>query len=169
MNHRTNDETTANRDLVLRTMDALNRHDLPAAIDAVAEELVNHSAIPEAQGRSGLLGIWQKLLVAFPDLSWTCEDLLTDGDRIVLRTRERGTNAGPLRFSRLPMPATGKALDIEAIFIFRIAAGRIVEVWAQRDELGMLRQLGQLTPTVGGAAVAPAGAASASSASKATS
>ena len=151
--HRSQHDSPAdhNRNLVRRTMDALNRKDLIGASAAMAEDLVNHCAIPEAQGRAGLLAIWEKLLTAFPDLSWTCEDLIADGDRIAFRTRERGTNTGPLRFARLPLPPTGKPFDIEAIFVFRIAGGRIAEVWMQRDDLAMLRQLGQLMPP-GGAA-----------------
>lgn len=142
-------QASENRSLVRRTLDALNRKDLAAAAAAMAEDLVNHCAIPEAQGRAGLMTIWQKLLTAFPDLSWTCEDLITNGDRVVFRTRERGTNTGPLQFSRLPLPATGKSFDIEAIFVFRVARGQIAEVWMQRDDLRMLRQLGQLA-TPGG-------------------
>lgn len=136
-----------NRTLIARCMDAFNRHDVDAAAGLVAEDLVNHSAIPEAQGRVGLFTIWEKLWAAFPDLAWTCEDTVAEGDRVVCRLRMRGSNSGPLRFSRMPLPATGKTIDGEAIHIFRLADGKIVECWAQRDEVGMLRQLGHLVPT----------------------
>jgi len=42
------------------------------------------------------------------------------------------------------MPPTGKTIRTPAIQIFRFANGRIVESWAARDDLGTLRQLGQL-------------------------
>lgn len=134
-----------NRDLVRSLFDAFNRRDIDAAVGLVAPDLVNHSAIPDAQGRAGLVGIWEKLWTAFPDLSWTCEDVVADGDRVVFRTRMRGTNSGPLRFTRMPLSATGRTIDGEAIYILRLADGKIVELWAQRDEVGMLRQLGHLT------------------------
>jgi C-1 hydroxylase len=155
MNNDTNQPTPEdahhNRSLVRRSLEALNRRDLRAAGAILAEDLVNHCAFREAQGRAGLVGIWEKLLAAFPDLSWTCEDLIAEGDRIVFRSRMRGTNTGPLRFARLPLPATNRPFDSEAIFIFRVAGGQIAEVWAQRDELGMLRQLGHLLPSGSGA------------------
>src|SRR5258706_10983655 len=132
-----------NADLVRQCIDLFNRHDVAAAADFLVDGLVNHCAIPEAQGRSGLFEIWEKLWVAFPDLTWTCEDLIAEGDRVACRVRMRGTNSGPLRFARMPLAATGKVFDGEAIYIFRLAAGKITEIWSQRDEIGMLRQLGQ--------------------------
>jgi steroid delta-isomerase-like uncharacterized protein len=134
-----------NRALIERCMEAFNRHDSASAADLVTEDFINHAAIPEAQGRDGLVSIWEKLWTAFPDLTQTCEDVIVDGDRVVCRMRVRGTNSGPLRFTRMPLPATGKAMDTEAIHIFRVFDGRLAETWAQRDELGMLRQLGHFT------------------------
>ena len=134
-----------NRELVRRYLNTFNGHDSIAAASFVAEDLVNHSALPDAQGRAGLIAILEKLWAAFPDLTWTCEDVVAEGDRIVLRVRLRGTNSGPLRFTRMPLPASGRTVDSEAIYIFRVAGGEIVELWAQRDELGLLRQLGHLT------------------------
>ena len=52
---------------------------------------------------------------------------------------------GPLRSTTGFLPATGRTVDSEAIYIFRVADGEIAELWAQRDELGLLRQLGHLT------------------------
>ena len=134
-----------NRALVRQYLNIFNGHDSGAAAGFVAEDLVNHNAAADAQGRAGLVAIWEKLWAAFPDLTWTCEDVVAEGDRIVLRVRLRGTNSGPLRFALMPLPATGRTFDGEAIYIFRVAGGEIVELWAQRDELGLLRQLGHLT------------------------
>jgi len=44
--------------------------------------------------------------------------------------------------------ATGKRIVVKGIEVFRIADGKIIEVWASMDNLGMLRQLG-LIPTPG--------------------
>jgi steroid delta-isomerase-like uncharacterized protein len=136
---------TNNRELISQCLNAFNRRDVAAAAGLVAEDMVNHCAMPDAQGRAGLFTIWEKLWTAFPDLFWTFEDVVAEGDRIVCRIRLRGTNSGPLRFARMPLPATGRTIDSEAIHIFRVADGKIAELWAQRDEVGMLRQLGHLT------------------------
>jgi predicted ester cyclase len=134
-----------NRDLIRRFLEAFNRRDVDAAAGMVAVDLVNHAAVPEAQGRGGLFKIWDKLWAAFPDLAWTSEDLVAEGDRVVCRMRLRGVNSGALRFALMPLPPTGRAFDGEAIHIFRVADDKIVEQWAQRDEVGMLRQLGHLS------------------------
>jgi len=134
-----------NRDVVRHCLAAFNLRDVDAARALVAEDLVNHSARPEAQGRAGLFAVWKELWTAFPDLAWTCEDVVAEGDRVVCRTRMRGLNAGSLRFKLMPLPATGRAFDGESIHIFRVVDGQIAELWAQRDEVGMLRQLGHLT------------------------
>jgi steroid delta-isomerase-like uncharacterized protein len=134
-----------NRDLISQCLAAFNLRDVDAASAVVAEDLVNHSARPEAQGRAGLFAVWKELWTAFPDLAWTCEDVVAEGDRVVCRTRMRGLNSGSLRLTLMPLPATGRAFDGETIYIFRVADGRIAELWAQRDEVGMLRQLGHLT------------------------
>ena len=62
----------------------------------------------------------------------------------VVRVTLRGTQTGPLPFARLPLPASGKPVTTEQIHLFRVANGKIVEHWAGRDDIGVLRQLGAL-------------------------
>jgi lactoylglutathione lyase len=110
----------------------------------VADDLVNHAAIPEAQGKTGLRNIMQKLLKAFPDARWSCQDVMVEGDRAACRVTMRGTNTGALEFLRFPMPATGKSCQGESLHMFRFVDGKVVEHWAGRDDFGLLRQLGHL-------------------------
>jgi steroid delta-isomerase-like uncharacterized protein len=135
---------TANKQLARRYFEHLDAHDLEAAVALTADDLKNHAAIPEAQGKSGLQRILGKLLKAFPDASFRCEDVLADDDRVVCRVSMRGTNNGPVEFLRFPAPASNKRCETETIHIFRIASGKIIELWAGRDDIGVLRQLGQL-------------------------
>jgi predicted ester cyclase len=79
-----------------------------------------------------------------PDWSMTCEDVIAEGDRVVCRVRVRGTQTGPLEMAVLPLPASGRQTTTEQIHIFRIAGDRVVEHWAGRDDIAMLRQLGHL-------------------------
>jgi len=133
-----------NRDLVRRYVQALDSHDLEAAGRLVADDLVNHAAIPEAQGSAGMRTILQKLIDAMPDMRWTVEDVVAEGDRVVCRVSVRGTQTGPLHFSRYPLPPTGRSFTSEHIHMMRIANGKVAEHWAGRDDMGMLRQLGHL-------------------------
>lgn len=75
---------------------------------------------------------------AFPNLRLNIEDLLADGDKVVLRWTARGAHLGDLRGTA----PTGKEITITGITIFRIADGRIAEEWVNWNILGLLQQLG---------------------------
>jgi predicted ester cyclase len=120
----------------------INAGDIAGAATYVAEDCLNHAAIPEAQGRAGFVATMTKLRTAFPDLTHALEDIIVEGDRAVLRVTATGTNKGPLAFARMPMPATGKSVKFEAIHIVRVAGGKIVEHWMGQDSIAMFRQLG---------------------------
>ncbi len=77
---------------------------------------------------------------AFPDIHLTIEDMIAEGDKMVVRFTWRGTNTGDL--PRMRMPATGKQVTVTAIVIIRLAEGKAVEFWGQFDNLGMFQQLG---------------------------
>lgn len=55
-----------------------------------------------------------------------------------------GTHAGPLEFVNAPLAGTGRSFTTTHIHIFRVAGGKIVEHWAERDDLGLMKQLGVL-------------------------
>ena len=133
-----------NKDIVSKFVHAINDRDIDTAVSCVADDLVNHAAIPEAQGAKGLRAIFSKLIKAMPDMRSSCEDLIAEGDRVVCRMTMHGTHTGPLEFVRYPLAATGKSARVEQIHIYRLKDGKIVEHWAARDDLGMLRQLGVL-------------------------
>jgi steroid delta-isomerase-like uncharacterized protein len=130
--------------LVKNHIAAISAGNLDEALAVVADDVVNHGALPTAQGAAGYRSIHEKLRVAFPDMSYRVEDVIAEGDRAVCRLTVTGTNTGPLRFSTFPLPATGKAMESEEIVIFRVAAGKIVEQWIGRDDMRVMRQLGQL-------------------------
>ena len=78
---------------------------------------------------------------AFPNLQITIEDLIAEEDQVVMRSTFRGTHTGDL-VTPMPLPATGKQVTGTGITIVRLAGGKAVEVWTQRDTLGFLQQLG---------------------------
>lgn len=131
-----------NKKLVLEFHRRINEGDIDGACALAADDLVNHAAIPEAQGRAGLMRIFTKLRTAFPDMRFEVEDTLGEGDRVVVRGRIKGTHRGNLDMARLQLPATGKSMEVEQIHIFRAAGGRLVEHWGQIDHVAFMRQLG---------------------------
>ena len=70
----------------------------------------------------------------------TIEDVIAEGDKVVVRLTSHGRHAGEF----MGMPASGKEYDISEIHIFRIADGKVAEHWRDADMLGMMRQLGAL-------------------------
>jgi steroid delta-isomerase-like uncharacterized protein len=75
---------------------------------------------------------------AFPDLKYTVEDVIAEGDKVVQRQTAHGTMTGAFQ----GMPATGKQATWTETHIVRFANGKIVERWADVDQVGMLQQLG---------------------------
>jgi predicted ester cyclase len=139
--------TTQTKEIALDHMNRLNAGDVAGAAALMAEDCVNHAAVPEAQGRAGFVRIIGKIRGAFPDIAHEVADVIVDGDRAVLRCTVTGTQTGPLTFLHLEMPPTGKAVRFEQIHIVRVADGKIVEHWLGQDSIALFRQLGvKLTP-----------------------
>jgi len=100
---------------------------------------VDHAAPPGTPG--GLEGAKQTVtmyLTAFPDLYFTVEDLIAEGDKVVARLTTRGTQQGVF----MGIPPTGKHATVTAIDINRMAGGKSIEHWLEMDTLGLLQQLG---------------------------
>jgi steroid delta-isomerase-like uncharacterized protein len=75
---------------------------------------------------------------AFPDVHFTIDEQLADGDKVVTRWTADGTHQGELQ----GLPATGKSSTVTGININRIENGKIAESWGIFDQFGMMQQLG---------------------------
>jgi len=82
------------------------------------------------------------LRAAFPDLHYTVEEQITEGDKVVTRYTASGTHQSEL----MGVAPTGNWVEITGISITRIQDGKIEEVWENYDTLGMMQQLGVVTP-----------------------
>jgi predicted ester cyclase len=140
-------EAEANKALVARFSDEVwaKRNPDAALSGVLAADLVNHAAIPEAQGAEGLRTISRKVLAAFPDLTMKRLDVVAEGDRVVERVLFEGTQTGALEFKQ-PVPATGKHVRMEQVHTYRIRDGKIVEMWMTMDHLDFMKQLGLVPP-----------------------
>lgn len=79
----------------------------------------------------------------FPDLHFTIEDMVASGDRVVVRWKLRCTQLGEFA----GRPSSGRPVAITGTSSFRIADGKIREIWVNLDRLSMMQQLGwTLTP-----------------------
>ena len=132
--------TEANKTSVRRFYDEVFNKKNRAAIDEFIDpNHIDHAAPPGTPG--GLAGAKQTIgmyLTAFPDLHFTVEDMIAEGDKLVARLTVRGTQQGAF----MGIPPTGKHVTVTAIDISRMAGGKSVEHWIEMDTLGMMQQLG---------------------------
>jgi steroid delta-isomerase-like uncharacterized protein len=91
-------------------------------------------------GRDGVKGAVTMIKTAFPDITIVVDEIVAEGERVVLRVTTRGTHLGPF----MGMPATGRAMTMGGIMIYRVIDGLIVEDHEAVDEAGLLRQLGAI-------------------------
>jgi steroid delta-isomerase-like uncharacterized protein len=119
----------------------LNTH-APDLVDRfVGETYRNHNAFV-ADGREANRQFWTAFFSAFPDVSASMEDLVTSGDRVVGRFVYRGTHTGEF----MGIPASGTAVEMRSIDIWRVEDGMFVEHWDELNLLEMFQQMGALPP-----------------------
>jgi steroid delta-isomerase-like uncharacterized protein len=106
----------------------------------LSTDFVNHDPSMTMQGLEQYRPFVSGYLSAFPDLHFTIEDQIAEGDKVVTRWTARGTHQGPF----MGIPATGKQGTVTGITIDRFANGKIVESWYNFDALGLLQLLGAI-------------------------
>ena len=110
--------------------------------DLVATDFVGHGTSTDGgdQGRDAYRAFVVAMRTAFPDLHFTIEHQIAEGDKVVTRFRAEGTHLGPFQ----GMPPTGKKGELSGTIIDRVAGGQVVECWSNTDDLGLLQQLGAI-------------------------
>jgi len=116
-----------------------NDHNLEAVDDFVTPDFVQHDPLSgEARGPEGMRRFVSTYLDAFPDLQFTIEDMVAEGDRVVTHWTSRGTHKGAL----MGIEPTNRSVEVSGITIARMADGQTREAWVVWDALGLLNQLG---------------------------
>jgi steroid delta-isomerase-like uncharacterized protein len=128
-----------NKDVVRRYYEnVLNAGDLNALEELAVSQYDEHDPLPgQADGREGLRQRVEMLRRAFQTY-FTIEDIIAEGDKVVVRWTQHGTQVAEF----LGMPATGKSFTIAGIDIHRLQDGKLAEHWHVVDLLGQMQQLG---------------------------
>lgn len=110
------------------------------ADELYSPDYVSHSLGPDLPPtREGLKTFIRALREGLPDLQCPMEEVVAEGDRVAGRFSLRGTHSGTL----FGIPPTGKQVVVGVMVIARFnEAGKWVEDWSARDQLGMLQRLG---------------------------
>ena len=118
-------------------------------INTADEQLARQVIAPDAEfdapthgeplrGPDGYLALLAMLRTGFPDIHWTLEETITEGDKVAARFRMEGTHRGDF----FGIPLTGKSISVRALNFYQLADGQIVRELGQPDLLGILQQIG---------------------------
>jgi len=131
--------TEENKALIRRFYQEIDAGNIDAMDDLVAEDYINHDPpFPGlASGREGLKQAFKMFWDATPGRH-EIEDQIAEGDKVVTLLRGIGKHEGELA----GIPPSGSDLDVKAVAVHRIAAGKIVEHWSAVDSAALLNQLG---------------------------
>lgn len=126
-------------------LDALSAGKVDALDDCLSDSLVAHFLPPETTpGPEAIKDFCRAVRAVFPDLTYTVDDAIVDGDLVAIRVTGRGTQTGAIG----GIPATGKQAKWSEMHFLRIDGDKVVEIWGVVDQLSALQQLGGISAKV---------------------
>ena len=125
--------------------DCINRGKPELLAELVSDEFVGEKG---GRGPSGFASTIEELRAGFPDIRFSLQDLVAEGDRVAIRWTWEATHTGTFR----AWAPSGKRVTNSGIAIYGLEQGRIVRVSLETDRLGVLQQIGVIP-----ASLVPAG------------
>ncbi|MFI5502662.1 ester cyclase [Nocardia asteroides] len=147
-------------DLAVRSMRIMATGEPADFEDVVHPEAFNREGVQEPPACRGLgpaafyaTALW--LRQAYAELRWEVHTVVTEGDLVVVHATMSGRQVGPFvaydeagEVAQV-FPATGKSFATTQTHWIRVADGKVIEHWANRDDLGTSIQLGWNPPSPG--------------------
>ena len=99
---------------------------------------IHHNLARGDMNQEQMMQYFVELMSAFPDFHKSIDDMVAEGDKVVLRYTIEGTHKGTFA----GIPATGKHVSIKGNEIYKIEGRKILEWWDFADYLGLMTQLG---------------------------
>jgi steroid delta-isomerase-like uncharacterized protein len=131
-----------NKTLARRLYDIFNSGDLSALDELIAPDAIDHEAGPDGpRGPEAVKAMAAVLRSGFPDLRFTVEDVIAEGDYVACRFTMTGTHTGDFAGA----PATGRPVSVQGADFMRFRDGRVIEHWGITDQFTLLQQLGLFT------------------------
>lgn len=136
--------TEENKELVKRVLEeSFSKGNVDILEEALADDFVAHAPSEpgheaETQDRERLAEEIERNREAFPDLTFTVEELIAEGNAVAVRWSARGTHEGDL----MGMDPTGKEVTLKGMNFLHVENGKIAEDWVLWDSLGLMQQLG---------------------------
>ena len=128
-----------NKELVRKFIAAIDENAFPKLQELTsADFVVKAPGLPTPMGHQMLFEVIKRHYTSFPDWQHTIEDLVAEGDRVVAKVMQKGTQKAEYD----GVAATGREVTQAGEYVFRVANGKIQELWVVEDNLGLYRQLG---------------------------
>lgn len=143
-------EQQKNLEIIRRQIEKWASADLDAMAEDFALATRNHG---EAVGRAGVRMVIEDFWRTFPDWRGEILEIVAEKDSVVVRLKITGTHRGIGRFPvnggmLIGVEPTGKSFEVQHIHWYKMRDGEIIDHYANRDDLGMMQQLGLLPPLV---------------------
>ena len=137
-------QPVGNAEIVKRfTEQVITGGNMESATQFVWEDVVEQVPLPgQGPGLDGLKDILRAMRSGFPDLNFSIEEQISEGDKVVSRFEWTGTHRGAF----LGVPPTGRRVKVWGIVIDRLKEGRIKDTRIIMDTLGLMTQLGVFPP-----------------------
>ena len=126
--------TEENKAIARRTIEELwNKGNMAIADELLAANFVNHDpcGTPETVNLEAYKQDIIDFRTDFPDFHVTIEEMIAEGDKVVIRWTCTGTHKG--KSGAFDIAPTGKSVTIEGVTIDHIASGKILEEWFFRE------------------------------------
>ena len=133
-----------NKAIVRRFYEEIDKGNIAILDELVAENYIDHSPPPFpglASGREGLKQAFRIFQQATPG-KHHIDDQIAEGDKVVTRLTSVGRHEGDLPGA----PRTGNEMKMTSITIHRLADGKLVEKWSEKDMIALLQQIGVMPP-----------------------
>ena len=146
------DTPETNRRLAEQFNEAFNCGDLDAAASCFSVDCRNHG---RQVGRTGVRKVLGEIKTNFPDARLKTLNSVAEGEWVVVRCTYSGTHRGMSSFPvdggmLVGVQPTGRTFEVQHMHMYRVVDGKIAEHFANRDDVGMMRQLGLLPPVSSG-------------------
>jgi predicted ester cyclase len=132
-----------NKALVRQMVEEVFNHgNVSRADEFLAPHFIEREELPPGipRDREGVKLLTTMLRSAFPDFKATIDDIVAEGDKVVIRQTWSGSHKGEF----MGISPTGRSVSFGVIDIIRIADGRCVEHWGQMDSMSLMQQLGAI-------------------------
>jgi len=119
--------------------EVVNKGNYDMVDDMFSPDYIDHTAPPGLPGGvEAVKGVYRMFRTGFPDVHFTVEDMVADGDVVATLVTGHGHQTGPF----MGIPPSGREASWRSVGFFRVLDGKIVAHWGVPDLLGLMVQIG---------------------------